>query len=174
MLERILLTSWQRMGDRMAIRRLFLISGAVLVTTSAYAADAVVVAEPEPVEYVRVCDAYGAGFFYIPGTETCLKVNGYLRFEFSGGDNVFTGGPVGAGGNDTWRVRTRAEIRFDARSETELGTLRSFIDTRFQNTNSDDAGGTLHQGFIELGGFQMGWPLHTDFLHVDEQEEVTS
>ncbi|SFJ21703.1 Porin subfamily protein, partial [Phyllobacterium sp. CL33Tsu] len=61
----------------MAIRRLFLISGAVLVTTSAYAADAVVVAEPEPVEYVRVCDAYGAGFFYIPGTETCLKVNGY-------------------------------------------------------------------------------------------------
>ncbi|SDP89208.1 Porin subfamily protein [Phyllobacterium sp. YR620] len=140
----------------MAIRRLFLISGAVLITTSAYAADAVVVAEPEPVEYVRVCDAYGAGFFYIPGTETCLKVNGYLRFEFSGGDNVFTGGPVGAGGNDTWRVRTRAEIRFDARSETELGTLRSFIDTRFQNTNSDDAGGTLHQGFIELGGFQMG------------------
>ena len=21
-----------------------------------------------PIEYVRICDAYGAGFFYIPGT----------------------------------------------------------------------------------------------------------
>ncbi|PZR88834.1 MAG: porin, partial [Stutzerimonas stutzeri] len=29
-----------------------------------------------PVEYVRVCSAYGAGFFYIPGTETCLRVGG--------------------------------------------------------------------------------------------------
>lgn len=26
-----------------------------------------------PVEYVRVCDAYGTGFFYIPGTETCIN-----------------------------------------------------------------------------------------------------
>jgi len=31
----------------------------------------------EPVDYVRVCDAYGSGFFYIPGTETCLRA----RFE---------------------------------------------------------------------------------------------
>lgn len=27
----------------------------------------------EPVEYVRICDAYGAGFYYIPGTETCVN-----------------------------------------------------------------------------------------------------
>jgi len=26
-----------------------------------------------PVEYVRYCDAFGVGFFYIPGTETCLN-----------------------------------------------------------------------------------------------------
>ena len=24
-------------------------------------------------EYVRVCDTYGTGFYYIPGTETCLR-----------------------------------------------------------------------------------------------------
>ena len=53
---------------------LFGSAAALFVVSGARAADATVVAEPEPVEYVRVCDAYGAGFFYIPGTETCLKV----------------------------------------------------------------------------------------------------
>ena len=32
-----------------------------------------------PVDYVRVCDAFGSGFFYIPGTDTCLKIGGYVR-----------------------------------------------------------------------------------------------
>lgn len=41
-----------------------------LLGTSAWAEDE----EPEPVEYVRVCDVYGTGFFYIPGTETCLRI----------------------------------------------------------------------------------------------------
>ncbi|RDI55057.1 porin, partial [Microvirga subterranea] len=40
---------------------------------SAQAAD-LPVAKAAPVEYVRVCSTYGAGFFYIPGTETCLRV----------------------------------------------------------------------------------------------------
>ncbi|MEP4753305.1 MAG: porin, partial [Nitratireductor sp.] len=54
----------------MKIKSLLLGSAAALAAVSgARAADAVVIAEPEPVEYVRVCDAYGAGFFYIPGTE---------------------------------------------------------------------------------------------------------
>ena len=35
------------------------------------------------VEYVRVCSTYGAGFFYIPGTETCLRVGGRVRAEIS-------------------------------------------------------------------------------------------
>lgn len=29
----------------------------------------------QPVEYVRVCDAYGVGYFYIPGTETCVNAS---------------------------------------------------------------------------------------------------
>jgi len=47
---------------------------AVLGVTHANAADAIVAPEPEAVEYVRVCDAYGAGYFYIPGTETCVSM----------------------------------------------------------------------------------------------------
>ncbi|WP_201026394.1 porin, partial [Paramesorhizobium deserti] len=71
----------------MNIKSLLLGSAAALVAVSgARAADAVVIAEPEPVEYVRVCDAYGAGYFYIPGTETCLRISGYLRYDMGAGD----------------------------------------------------------------------------------------
>ena len=75
----------------MNIKSLLLGSAAALVAVSgARAADAVVVAEPEPVEYVRVCDVYGAGFYYIPGTETCLKVSGYIRYDIGAGDDGFS------------------------------------------------------------------------------------
>ena len=39
------------------------------------------------VEYVRVCSLYGAGFFYIPGTDTCIKLGGFVRI-----DTTFNGG----------------------------------------------------------------------------------
>ncbi|MFT4182552.1 MAG: porin, partial [Rhizobium sp.] len=49
----------------MNIKSLLLGSAAALAAVSgAHAADAVVAAEPEPLEYVRICDAYGAGYFF--------------------------------------------------------------------------------------------------------------
>ena len=70
----------------MKLKSLLLGSAAAMIAvTGARAADAVI-AEPEPVEYVRVCDLYGAGFFYIPGTETCLNINGYIRVDFTYND----------------------------------------------------------------------------------------
>ena len=35
-----------------------------------------------PATYVKICDAYGAGFYTIPGTDTCVKVGGYVRAEY--------------------------------------------------------------------------------------------
>ncbi|MBN9136295.1 MAG: porin, partial [Phyllobacterium sp.] len=135
----------------MNIKSLLLGSAAALVAvTGARAADAVVVAEPEAVEYVRVCDAYGKGFFYIPGTETCLKVSGHVRFDAKGGDDVSKGGKLG-----TWKLLSRATIRFDARSDTELGTLRSFAETQFNYTNGDNSSSLPH-AYISLGGFRIG------------------
>ncbi|MDG3580708.1 porin, partial [Rhizobium sp. YJ-22] len=56
-------------SSKMNIKSLLLGSAAALAAVSgAQAADAIVAAEPEPMEYVRVCDAYGTGYFYIPGT----------------------------------------------------------------------------------------------------------
>src|SRR5437879_3891328 len=71
----------------MNIKSLLLGSAAALIAVSgARAADAVVVAEPEPAEYVKICDVYGAGYFYIPGTETCLRIGGYIRYDIGVGD----------------------------------------------------------------------------------------
>ncbi|NEI42593.1 porin, partial [Rhizobium leguminosarum] len=100
----------------MNIKSLLLGSAAALaVVSGAQAADAIVAAEPEPVEYVRVCDAYGTGYFYIPGTETCLKINGYIRFQVNVGEDV--------GGDSDWDAVTRGQVQFTAKSDTEYGPL---------------------------------------------------
>lgn len=99
-----------------------LIGSAALVTasTGSYAADAIVMAEPEPVEYVRVCDVYGAGFFYIPGTETCLRIGGYVRFQIG---TTATAAAPSFGGYNTL---ARYAPNIDVRTETEWGTVRAF------------------------------------------------
>jgi hypothetical protein len=51
----------------------------------------------EPVDYVRVCDAFGAGFYYIPGTDTCLRIGGYVRFQVEYADPDFYNDSLGKG-----------------------------------------------------------------------------
>jgi hypothetical protein len=151
----------------MNIKSLLLGSAAALVAVSgARAADAIVAAEPEPVEYVRVCDAFGTGFFYIPGTETCLRIHGYLRYDIAGGD-LFS--HTSTTGDDTYNKQMRFSFRTSTASETELGTLRTYTETRFQWTqgqagtaavpvngyNHADAT-SLNFAWIQLGGLRMG------------------
>ena len=121
----------------MNIKSLLLGSAAALVAVSgAQAADAIVV-EPEPVEYVRICDMYGTGFYYIPGTETCMRWNGYFRASYS---------HVDRGGDDKrMRWRHRARIHLDTRNETDWGTLRGWVRIQSNTTPSTSgAGGTFN------------------------------
>jgi len=109
----------------MNIKSLLLGSAAALVAvTGARAADAVVIAEPEPMDYVRICDTYGVGFYYIPGTETCLRISGYMQYDIRGGELL---DQISNTGEETWYKRSRFQLRVDARSETELGTLRGYF-----------------------------------------------
>ncbi|CAM1632510.1 Porin [Bartonella apihabitans] len=140
----------------MNIKSLLLGSAAALIAVSGARAADVVVAEPEPVEYVRVCDAYGEGYFYIPGTETCMRISGYVRADIKGGDNVYAR-KRGDIDRDTYAWRTRATLRFHTASETELGTLRTFVELRSQwDDGHDTNGGQLRFAFIELGGIRVG------------------
>ena len=75
------------------MRSLLLGSAAGLVAVAgAQAADLPVKAKP--VEYVKICSLYGVGFYYIPGTDMCLKIGGWVRAEYAYGDNGnMTNGP---------------------------------------------------------------------------------
>jgi len=150
----------------MNIKSLLLGSAAALVAaTGAQAADAIVAPEPEAVEYVRVCDAYGAGYFYIPGTETCLRIHGYVRYDVAGGDDVYArtrfrdarGLDFGSKDRDTYAQKARFTLRFSTASETELGTLKTFAETRYDwNDGTNGSSGDLRYAYIQLGGLRLG------------------
>lgn len=53
----------------------------VAAVSAAEAGDAVVADEFERQRVVSDCDAYGAGFARLPGTSTCVRVSGQVRFE---------------------------------------------------------------------------------------------
>src|SRR5438270_5213115 len=127
------------------IKSLVLGSAAGLIALSgAQAADLPVKAKA--VEYVRICSLYGAGFFYIPGTDTCIKLGGYLRAEIAvNGNNVYANAYSGASAANnrftngyTWR--SREDLNIDTRTATEYGVVRTFFDATFSWT-SDSYGG---------------------------------
>ncbi len=139
----------------MNIKSLLIGSAAALaVVSGAQAADAVVAAEPEPMEYVRVCDAYGTGFFYIPGTETCLKIGGHLRFEKNYSKTN------GAKAAYDWHTRARIEV--EAKNDSEWGTVYSWIrlqgDSYNNNTLDSVQGGneTRWWYYFGIGGLEFG------------------
>ncbi|RAZ76146.1 porin [Mesorhizobium atlanticum] len=160
----------------MNIKSLLLGSAAALIAVSgARAADAVTVAEPEPAEYVKICDVYGAGYFYIPGTETCLRIGGYLRYDMGVGDSGTLDGVnnvpdhMDGDSHDTYYKNMRFTLRTYTGQETELGTLKTFTETRFQfgNKSGDyeisgsdwqaiNKGVTLNFAWIQLGGLRVG------------------
>jgi Porin subfamily len=121
-------------------RTLILGSAAGLIAISgAQAADLPVKAKA--VEYVRVCSLYGAGFFYIPGTDTCIKLGGYLRVDttFNGSAH---GTPAWSGDlgqhnryADNFVSRSRMALTIDTRTATEYGVVRTFGQGDFQFNN---------------------------------------
>jgi hypothetical protein len=121
---------------------------------------------------------YGAGYFYIPGTETCLRIGGYIRYDIGVGDregvqNVPDHQDAGDF-NDTYWKRARFTLKTWTGQETELGTLKTYTETRFNYGNSTgdygpggadfgstdwqarNSGISLNFAWIQLGGFRVG------------------
>jgi Porin subfamily len=124
------------------------------VSTGALAADAMLKKAP-PVQYVKICDRYGAGFFQIPGSAICLQLRGQVQSDNDyqpTRDEVFVspskttgsygataaGGAAGnaqvilAGQQDQWGYEVTAKPRFDARTETSMGTMRVYAEIKLQ------------------------------------------
>jgi Porin subfamily len=138
-------------------------AGLVAVTTG-QAADLPVKAKP--VEYVKICSLYGAGFYYMPGTDLCLKVGGWARFEAVTGNT--NGSPTwGAfAGNVQQRstsntvFRARGYITVDAREQTAYGTARGYLAV---GLNTSDLGlntaanqFSANRAFVQFAGFTGG------------------
>src|SRR5213595_2305673 len=110
----------------------------LLAMGGAQAADLPVKAKA--VEYVRICSLYGAGFWYIPGTDTCIKLGGYLRVDttFNGSiyDQPAWSGDLGKQNRyrDYFAARSRLALTVDTRTATEYGVVRTFAQGDFQFT----------------------------------------
>jgi hypothetical protein len=150
------------------MKRFFLGGAAAIIgVAGAQAADMPIKAKP--VEYVKVCSLYGAGFWYVPGTDTCLKIGSYIRVQTEFGANG-GGTPIGVADNngagredrtDTSQLafRVRAAISVDLRTQTEYGTLRSYLEIGQQLTTASAAtvdSPFFDRGFIQFAGFTAG------------------
>jgi hypothetical protein len=133
------------------VKSLFLGSVAGLATVAGAQAADLPAKKAAAVEYVRVCSTYGAGFFYIPGTDTCLRVGGRARAEYAYVEPEFRG-------DDSIGFRARGRIQLDARTATAYGLLRTFV--RFDITHNTGVYGgdtaAVDEAFIQFGGLTAG------------------
>ena len=138
-------------------------AAAFVTVGGAHAADLPVKAKP--VEYVKICSVYGAGFFYIPGTDTCIKIGGWVRAEYTfqtgTGDQPFHTGTAGRNDridSNEYNMRARWVTSIDVRTQTEYGTLRAYTRAGFQTTTGETAQGKIYaeRGFIQFAGFTFG------------------
>src|SRR6266481_2324683 len=108
----------------------------LLAVGGAQAADLPVKAKA--VEYVRICSLYGAGFFYIPGTDTCIKLGGYLRADLTINGGIYDGpfwngeGAIRDRYANFYNDRSRLALTIDTRTATEYGVVRTFGQADFQ------------------------------------------
>src|SRR4249919_19804 len=141
---------------KMVMKSLLVSAAGLVAVSGAQAADLPVKAKP--VEYVKVCSLYGAGFYYVPGTDICLKVGAYFRAEYAYGNQASSLTNLDAIGADGQRTRTtgpdyqqrgRAFIFLDSRQQTAYGTLRAYMNIGW---TSDLPAGNVNSGTTSAAG----------------------
>jgi hypothetical protein len=112
------------------------------------------------VEYVKICSLYGAGFYYIPGTDTCIKLGGYLRAEAGlatntsyDAANASVAGARNRLSNYSY-ARSREDLNIDTRTATEYGVVRTYFEAVFTWTSGSytGAGTTATNGSTSYSG----------------------
>lgn len=130
------------------VKSLLLGSAAGLVAVAGASAADLGVKKPTAVEYVKTCPTYGAGFFVVPGTTSCLKIGGRVRADY-----LFNNDLVRTSDKNTFRAR--GYFIYDHRTATEYGLLRTFARGYFGRDNATN-NTSLEFAFVQLGGFTVG------------------
>ena len=150
------------------VKSLLLGSAAGLFAVAGAQAADLPVKKAAPVDYVRVCSTYGTGYWFLPGTDICLRISGYMRADY-----LYL--EPGRSDFDATGFRARGRLNFDFRQPTEYGLLRAFI--RYEVTRNTGAflgsgqsvlgsgtffgaGGAssvdIPLGYVQFGGFTAG------------------
>ena len=127
-----------------------LLSSAALVAsgTVGFAAD-LPSKKAAPVEYVRVCSQFGAGFFYIPGSDTCMRVSGRVRADYNFAQ------PFQRSANTT-TTRARGYLALDSFTATDWGPVRATTRVFVTKDSGSGATTTLDWAFIQFAGITAG------------------
>ena len=145
----------------MKISSVLLSSAAIFVAGSVYAADLPAKKAAPAAAKSTECPAFGAGYFSIPGGETCIKINGYVRAD----SRYITNYPRPA--STPFQLGYKFIVGVDTMSNTELGNVHSrvgFYDFQLTAGTSTSADTPTHipgtvgleTAYIDIGGFRAG------------------
>jgi hypothetical protein len=128
-----------------------------------------------PIAYVQTCNVAGMAGFVIPGTDTCLKISGYINLEVGVGNVdkqsglAFTGVPgespvtsqeIASGkSRDALGFLTRGQVDFDVRQQTSYGVLRGYAEIQGINSNGFEAaanGMIVNVAYVQWAGLTAG------------------
>jgi hypothetical protein len=97
-----------------------------------------------------VCDAFGAGYWYIPGTDTCIKIGGEVEFRtyfYDEDTDVITDHTA------SWQFRTQFDLNVTTKSMTDWGPLTTYINL---TTDSNAHTVTADEFYLSLGPVLLG------------------
>ncbi|SFT88571.1 Porin subfamily protein [Pseudovibrio denitrificans] len=139
----------------MNVKTLALAAAAAAAATSAQAADLPLAAEP--VNYVKACDAFGAGYFQLPGKDTCIKLGGRIRAQYvshnlqDGLEDVTGKDKDGKDITNDWSAYTRGYLYFTSMTATDIGTIKTFTElTATWDQNGSGENG-IGDAWVQIG-----------------------
>jgi len=159
----------------MTLTKSFLLGSAatLMVVAGAQAADLPTKKGAPAAEYVKVCQVGSIAGFIIPGSDTCLKISGYVNAQIAMGnvseERQVYNNDVPGGGRDFVRkdaksvsdigFSTRGQVNFDAVTNTAIGPLLAHIEIQSNSGTGFDPlgnGAVLNAGYVQWAGITAG------------------
>src|SRR5580698_10363458 len=156
------------------MKSILLGSAAGIVAVASAQADDLPTKKAAPAEYVKICNVGGMAGFIIPGSDTCLKIGGYITAQVEGGNleksysrattagGMISGPHLTTGASDlrpSFGYTTRLNVSLDARQNTAYGVLRGYVEMQFENGNGFDTDGTgsyINLAYVQWAGITAG------------------